>query len=225
MTKDDVVAGIIGGTIFIAGCIVGFFGYLKMNDIPISRVSINHDKDISVNNTDDYAEKVQDDVQRELSTGYESFMTADYVNNPMSSSDFLDAYRYNVSIYFGVTPEEVGLSSISVSSEGEAYYLEVDGVRVSGITLGVMNGQVVIVKLIASGEMGDDIVMEVFNNLCVIMSMTVYGGLSLDDAQDYINRALDTPNGIKMGDYTVSCDVRPVDNRFTCMYELRPSNY
>ena len=32
MKRDDVIAGVIGGTIFVVGCTVGIFGYHKMNE-------------------------------------------------------------------------------------------------------------------------------------------------------------------------------------------------
>ncbi|MCR5727366.1 MAG: hypothetical protein K6G24_07860 [Lachnospiraceae bacterium] len=32
MKRDDIIAGVIGGTIFVVGCTVGIFGYQKMNE-------------------------------------------------------------------------------------------------------------------------------------------------------------------------------------------------
>lgn len=61
MKRDDIIAGIIGGTIFVAGCTVGIFGYKKMNEPLFRQEPVEKSSNIiSQENTFDYSNEIEE---------------------------------------------------------------------------------------------------------------------------------------------------------------------
>ena len=59
MKRDDIIAGIIGGTIFVAGCTVGIFGYKKMNEPLFRQEPVEKSSNtVSYENSFDYSKEI-----------------------------------------------------------------------------------------------------------------------------------------------------------------------
>lgn len=59
MKRDDVIAGIIGGTIFVAGCTVGIFGYKKMHEPLFRQEPVEKSSNtVSYENSFDYSKEI-----------------------------------------------------------------------------------------------------------------------------------------------------------------------
>lgn len=61
MKRDDIIAGIIGGMIFVTGCTVGIFGYKKMNE-PLFRQEFveKGNNTVSYKNSFDYSNSIDE---------------------------------------------------------------------------------------------------------------------------------------------------------------------
>lgn len=155
MKRDDVIAGIVGGTIFVAGCVVGFFGYLKMNDIPLNRsvnkIEANDDSSIDVlNNPADSNEKKELETNTDGTSGIEEYVKTVF---PESEGWVVNNIG-QVEIYESLFEANIGFSNLG--SGGQT--ILVDRFKVDG---GMRGGLLVFVdsrgRMVAAGRYYDDV--------------------------------------------------------------------
>ncbi len=154
MKRDDVIAGIVGGTIFVAGCVVGFFGYLKMNDIPLNksmnRVEANDDSIDVLNNPIDSNDRIELKNDSGGSSGIEEYVKTIFPE----SEGWMINNMGQVEIYESLFEANIGFSN--VGSGGQT--ILVDRFKIDG---GMRGALLIFVdskgRIVAAGRYYDDV--------------------------------------------------------------------
>ncbi|MBO4266360.1 MAG: hypothetical protein J5910_04145 [Lachnospiraceae bacterium] len=116
MKRDDIISGIVGGTIIAVGCTVGIFGYQKMNEPIYAEPSVSISESKSIVSTEDAGES----DTAEGKVDYLGYTSEDYpVQDDRNSPDPVDSIdSAEADPYVDKTVPEVSASIRSVDGTG-----------------------------------------------------------------------------------------------------------
>ena len=116
MKRDDIISGIVGGTIIAVGCTVGIFGYQKMNEPIYAEPSVSISESKSIVSTEDAGES----DTAEGKVDYLGYTSEDYlVQDDRNSPDPIDSIdSAEADPYVDKTVPEVSASIRSADGTG-----------------------------------------------------------------------------------------------------------